>query len=314
MRRYLLLPLLVLGVALTAWTSLAQVEPGERGVVLRCGRVIDTVGPGLYIGLPWGIDRVERVAVDRVRRVKLGFTTSDSDDFGLAIPPGQLLTGDHNLVNVQVVVEYAVDDRQVEQFVLYGDQADGLVGQVAETVLAEWVAGRGVDDVLLRGKEILPRWLAAETQKRIEPYGIGVSIQQASVNHLYPPQQVKEAFEAVTRAQTSIQTREFEARQEADGRWSEAQAYKFRLEKLATVYADGIKNVAQAEADAFRKRLAMLEPIRKENPHYLAALWWDEMTKTYAAMRASGRLDLLDNRVAGDGLDVLQSPLGPKKK
>jgi modulator of FtsH protease HflK len=314
MRRYVVLTLLLVGVAITAWTCLTQVEPGERGVVLRLGRVTGTVGPGLHVGLPWGIDRVERVAVDRVRRVSLGFTSSDSDEMGIAIPPGQLLTGDHNLVNVELVVEYAVNDEEVERFVLYGNQADGLVSRVAETVVAEWVAGRGVDDVLLRGKEVLPRWLAAETQRRIEPYKLGVRIQLASVNHLYPPVQVKDAFEMVTRAQTEIQTREFEATQEADGRLSEAQAYKFRLEKLAAVYAGGVKNVAQAEADAFRKRLAALAIIRKENPNYLAALWWDEMTRIYAAMRLSGRLDLLDNRLAVDGIDILQSPLAPKKK
>jgi len=313
-RLYIVLPVLFLGVAVTLWTCLAQVEPGERGVVLRFGRVVDTVEPGLYIGYPWGIDRVERVAVDRVRRVTLGFTSSDGDDFGLEVPPGQMLTGDHNLVNVQIAVDYAVNETQVEQFVLYGDQADGLVARAAETVLAEWVAGRGVDDVLLRGKEVLPRWLVAETQRRIESYRLGVRIQLASVNHLYPPRQVRDAFEAVTRAQTEIQTREFGARQEAASRWSEAQGYKFRLEKKAAVYADGIKNLAHAEADAFRRRMAVLEMARKENADFLATLWWDEVTRIYADMHATGRLDLLDNRLAGDGIDILERPLTPKKK
>jgi membrane protease subunit HflK len=189
-----------------------------------------------------------------------------------------------------------------------------LLTRVAETALAEWVAGRGVDEVLLRGKETLPRWLVSETQKRVEPYGLGVRVQVANISHLYPPRQVKDAFEAVTRAQTNILTQEFEARQDADARWSEAQAYKFRLERMSEVYAKGVKNVAQAESDAFRKRLSLMEQVRKENPYYLAALWWDEMTKVYAAMRAAGRIDLLDNRLAVDGIDILQSPVAPKKK
>jgi modulator of FtsH protease HflK len=314
MRRYLLLALVVIFLAITVWTSVAQVEPGERAVILRFGQVADTVGPGLYVGLPWGIDRVERVAVDRVRRVTLGFTNPDLDDIGSVVPPGQLLTGDHNLVNVQIVVDYAVNETEVEQFVLYGDQADSLVARTAETVLAEWVAGRDVDDVLLRGKEILPRWLQAETQRRVDPYRLGVRIQLASVNHLYPPQQVKDAFEAVTRAQTEIQTREFEARQDADARWSEAQTYKFHLQKMTAVYVDGVKNLARVEADAFTRRLALLDPIRKQNPNYLAALWLDEMTKVYAAMRAGDRLDLLDNRLSNDGIDIMQRPPAPKKK
>jgi membrane protease subunit HflK len=314
MLRFILLGLLLLGIAHTAWTCLAQVEPGERGVVLRFGRVVGTVGPGLYIGWPWGIDRVERVAVDRVRQVAIGFSESESDDLGLAIPPGQLLTGDHNLINVQVVVRFAVDETQVEQFMLYGDGADSFVARAAETALAEWVAGRGVDDVLLRGKEALPRWLVSETQRRIAPYGLGVRVQLATVNSLSPPFQVKGAFEAVNSAQNEIQRELNRAQQEADASWSNALSYKFKLETRARVDAAAVKNLAHVEAEAFLKRLAMLEPMRHQNSNYLATLWWDEVTKIYTAMRATGRLDLLDNRLAGDGIDILQSPLMPKKK
>jgi modulator of FtsH protease HflK len=313
-KRNVLLTALLVFLAVTFWTSVVQVEPGERGVVMRFGRVVDTVGPGLYIGWPWGIDRVERVAVDRVRRVVLGFSNTEVDEFGIAVPPGQLLTGDHNLVNVRMVVDYTVQPDGVEQYVLYGDEVDGLVARAAETALAEWVAGRGVDDVLLRGKEVLPAWLVAETQSRIKPYKLGVRVQLASVNHLYPPRQVKEAFEAVTRAQTEMQTREFEAKQYADARWSEAQSYQFRLEKLAAEYAQGVKKMARVDADAFLNRLAIIQPMRQQNPNYLATLWWDEMTKLYAGMRGGDRLDLLDNRLSPDGIDILQRPLAPKKK
>src|SRR5262249_41668518 len=81
-------------------------------------------------------------------------------------PPGQLLTGDHNLVNVRVVVNYTIDADRVEDFVvqLDGDggaeRVDALVARAAEAEVAEWVAGRTVDDVLLRGKADLPRGLA----------------------------------------------------------------------------------------------------------------------------------------------------------
>jgi hypothetical protein len=58
----------------------------------------------------------------------------------------------------------------------------------------------------------------------------------------------------------------------------------------------------------------MLAGIRDLNPYYLAALWWDEMTRIYGAMRAAERLDLLDNRLARDGIDIIQRPLPPQKK
>ncbi len=131
---------------------------------------------------------------------------------------------------------------------------------------------------------------------------------------LTAPQQVKDAFEAVTRAQSAIQTEVNEARREADGSGRAAQATVYAMEKEAAVYAQGVKNLAKVEAEAYSKRLAALEAIRKENPNYLAAVWWDEMTRLYAQMRAGGRLDLLDNRLGADGLDIMQTPLAPKKK
>src|SRR5262245_15910361 len=90
------------------FTGVTQISPGERAVVRRCGRVLpDQPSPGLYIGLPWGIDRVDRVPIDMVRRVEVGYQ-ANTEDAGVATPSGQLLTGDHNLVNVQVLIDYSV--------------------------------------------------------------------------------------------------------------------------------------------------------------------------------------------------------------
>jgi hypothetical protein len=49
------------------------------------------------------------------------------------------------------------------------------------------------------------------------------------------------------------------------------------------------------------------------DPNYLNALWWDEMNRLYARMRVNGRIDLLDHRLSGDGLDITQFPPIPKK-
>jgi membrane protease subunit HflK len=314
LRRLLLVALILAAVAVTLGTCVAQVGPGERGVVRRFGRVIATVGPGLYIGLPWGIDRVDRVDVDRLRHVTVGFSASESDDMGLSTPAGQLLTGDHNLVNVQVVLDYAVKDTEVELFVLYGDGADGLVARAAETVLAEWAAGRGVDEVLLRGKEVLPRLLKAETQRRLAPYKLGVQIELASVSHLYPPRQVKDSFEAVTRAQTEIQTRVFQAEQDAETRWRQALADKFRIERMTESDVRNKRLQAESDAKMFSARLAQVQQIQREHKDYLAALWLEEMTRIYSGMQEAGRIRLLDARLSGGGIDILDAPLAPKRK
>src|SRR5947209_10047748 len=133
---------------LSLFSGLTQVRPGERAVVRRFGRVLDDKpGPGLYVGLPWGIDQVDRVPIGLVRQVSVGMVSTETDDNVQTTPPGQLLTGDHNLVNVQAILDYAVDENQVENYVVLQDRADTFIARAAEAVMAEWVASRTVDDV-----------------------------------------------------------------------------------------------------------------------------------------------------------------------
>jgi membrane protease subunit HflK len=299
--------LVLAGYLLTGFT---QVRPGERAVVRRFGRVVATPGPGLWIGLPWGMDRVDCIGVDRFRRVVVGYQP-DGDEVS---PVGQLLTGDHNLVNVQVALHYSVDDRYVVSFMEQADRADGLVARTAESVLAEWVAARSIDDVLLNGKIALPRRLVEGTQERIAAYEIGLQIADADVAHLFPPEEVKNAFDEVTRAQTSIRTREHEARQVAARLIRDAHTERYRLQRQAEAYVDEKLRLARAEAERFDKRRQQYHELRRRNPDFLTALWWQELGKLLARLKENGGIDLLDNRVGPDGLDVTFFPPSPKKK
>jgi membrane protease subunit HflK len=181
-------------------------------------------------------------------------------------------------------------------------------------VLAEWIAGRPIDGVLLEGKTVLPGFLVTQTQERIEPYGLGVQIQEADIAHLYPPEEVKNAFEEVTRAQSSITTREYEARQEAARLVREAQTEKFRIEKETESYQTERLRLARAEAERFETRLAQYRRLRQQNPDFLAALWWTEMGKVLDRLRANGRVDLLDSHLGPDGLDITVMPQALKRK
>jgi membrane protease subunit HflK len=310
--RYLGYVLLLLA-AIYLFTGVVQVSPGERAVVRRFGRVVAKPSPGLWIGFPWGIDRVDRVPVDLVRRATVGYQ-KDVEDTGQATPPGQLLTGDHNLVNIQVAIDFAVVEDEVEEYVLQADRAERLIASACEAALAEWVAGRTVDEVLITGKAVLPGLLAEQTQARIRPYRLGVQIQGASVTHLFPPDEVKDAFDQVTRAQTAIRTREHEARQEAARRVREAEAERFRIQQQIAAYANERRSLAQAEADSFEKRLQQYHRLRQANPDFLAGIWWDEMSKLFARMKDNGRIDLLDNHLGSDGLDITLVPPLPKKQ
>jgi membrane protease subunit HflK len=292
-------------------TGATQIRPGERAVIWRFGRLLDDKpGPGLYVGLPWGLDQVERVQVDLVRRVEVGYQPGN-EEYNQT-PPGQLLTGDHNLVNVQVLIDYQVIDEEVEDYVVQKDRVDGLVARAAETALTEWVAERTVDSVLRTGKGLLPRWLVQQTQQRLRPYHLGIRIQQASVAYLYPPDDVKPYFEEVTAAETSIRTREFEAKQQAERLLSEAEAEKFRIEQDARFAAQELIYRATKKAQTFEKQLAQYQKLARDDPYILNSLWWNKMLPVLRQMRQNRSLDLLDNYLSGQ-LDITEMVPSPKK-
>src|SRR5437870_12380246 len=125
-------------------TGLAQVRPEERAVVRRFGQVVARPGPGLWVGLPWGIDRIDRVPVRTIRQIKAGFAPDTASDAS-GTPAGQFLTGDQNLVNVQLVLDYAIGetDSDLDDFVMHRDQVDVALARASEAAAAEWAGGRG---------------------------------------------------------------------------------------------------------------------------------------------------------------------------
>lgn len=313
--------LAALGLLLVGYlvTGITQVRPGERAVVRRFGRVVDVPGPGLYIGLPWGMDRVDRIRADQVRHVKIGYQPDQEEEPGT--PPGQLLTGDHNLVNLQGVIDYTVNqtdagadpDDAVVAYVLQADRADDLIARVAESVMAEWVAGQTVDDVLIKGKAVLPPWLIEKTQERLKSYNLGVQIQSASIVFLLPDR-VRPAFEKVIREQTAIHTKENKARKEEQQTLFEADKQRIQMEGESAAYADRAEALARADAETFAARRKQYQELRRKNPDIQTSIWWDEMGAVFLGLKNNGRIDLLDNHIGADGLDITQFAPQPKSK
>jgi len=287
-------------------TGICQIRPEERAVVKRFGRVTARPGPGLWIGLPWGVDRVERVSIAQVQRVTAGF--EPGSDTGAAVPAGLLLTGDENLVTLQVHVDFAVaeGDAALDDYVLHRSQSEGIIARETDAALAEWASGRAIDAILLTGSGDLPRWLVPRLQARIDPYRLGVRIQTASVALLAPPDEVRRDFERVNQAESVNRTRVSRARQEESQRRREAESAAYRLGQEAKAYEESSLALAQAEADAFRRRLAQYRQMRKDHPDILSIIWWNEMGKVFLSLKERGRIDMLDQYLGPDGLDLSQ--------
>ena len=71
-----LIGVIVLSVLVLGKTMFYRVEASDEGVVLRFGKEIATVTPGLHVKLPWPIDQVYKVPVQRIQSLEFGFETT----------------------------------------------------------------------------------------------------------------------------------------------------------------------------------------------------------------------------------------------
>lgn len=300
--RYLL-PILLVAYLLT---GLAQVGYDERAVVRRFGRVVARPGPGLWVGLPWGIDRVDRVQVRTVRQLNVGYSAEEAND-APGTPSGQLLTGDQNLVNLKLVVEYAVDDREgeLEQFVANEGQIARVLAFETETLAAEWIGNRTVDEVL-SGRANIARRMSDRLQERISPHRLGVVVQRVSVAELSAPAEVVDAFQQVNQAQTNIRTRRNQAEQEAQRLRNEAETAKVRLIGEAAAYKDERAKAAAADAATYTTRLEQYQRTKASNPEILSAIWREEIGKILAGMKGRSRIEILDDVLGPNGIELNQ--------
>ncbi len=291
--------------ALYLLTGVSQVEPDERAVVRRFGRVIDRPGPGLRIGLPWGVDQVDKFKV-RTVQLTVGYNPDETAD-SPGIPTGQLITGDQNLINLRMVVAYAIDTRdgELDNYAAHRDRVDAVLSREAEAVASEWAAARTVDDVL-SGRAAVAQQVADRLPARIALHRLGIVVQRVSVEHLAAPDEVKDSFDAVNQAQTGIRTRVNQAEQDGQRRVSEANSLRQRLLSEAKAYANERETLAAADADAFTKRLKSYQTLRQSNPDIQSAIWREEVGRILAGVKERGRIEVLDDVLGPNGLELNQ--------
>jgi len=231
-------------------SGLRVIGPTERGVVQRFGRVLDVqIGPGVYLGWPLGIGKLTRVEVHRTRRLSIGASVPERLLGGLPDPQeSQFITGDRNLVEVQLSVQYVVRDPVPYLF----GMADGelTVRHLSEGALNDVLCGESVDAVLTLRRAEIQRRVQELAQQRLDRLGAGVQLLAATQERAAPPEVVADAFRAVTDARSDCARVVAEAEGYREDLLPRARGEAAAI--LAQAGADGFAEVTAAQAEAGR--------------------------------------------------------------
>lgn len=243
------------GLLLVVWiaSGLYIVQPGEQGVVTLFGRYIGTSGPGVNYRLPWPIQGVAVVDLQRIRRAEIGFRSEAAPDARRVFEEALMLTRDENIVEVGLLVQYRVKDPVA--FVFRVQNPEDVLGTAIEVALRGAVGRMPIDAVITERRAEVQDNTRAYLERLLDQYGTGIQVTDVRLQVADAPDQVRDAFHEVVRA-----------REDRERKVNEAQAYR----EDAVPKARGEAQQILQQALAYREE--RIRQARGESGRFLAVL------------------------------------------
>lgn len=256
-------PLLIIPVvALVVWglfSAFYTVQPEEQAVVKRFGAVVDITDPGLHFKIPFGVDQVQRVASARVLKQEFGFRSAGQEndrtrysaaDFTIE---SQMLTGDLNVIDVEWVVQYRIQDPI--KYLYQQRDPDRTLRDISESVMRRVVGNRLGSEVLTVARVEIAQDARDEIQSIMDSYSSGLHIITVELQDVVPPVAVRPAFNEVNEARQERERMINEATKRANQQIPRAEGEAQRLIAEAQGYATERVNRAHGETVRFRAML-----------------------------------------------------------
>jgi membrane protease subunit HflK len=244
---------------LYAFSGVTVVKSDEVAVVLRWGRLVGDApgtqehGPGLLFALPKPVDEVVRVPVKRVREVTvrtLMAAAPNADANTLDPLSGYALTGDQNVVHVEMTARYRV--RDPAEWAFYGPNADDVLRVEVTAAMVRSLGEMGVDRVLADGRQDLVTVAMRRAQAGLDAAHSGLELSSLELTRLSPPLALAPDFDAVQSAFIGAETSQKDAQAFAQRAIPEAQAGAESAVQIARGEAASQLALARGEAEAFR--------------------------------------------------------------
>ncbi|GAB2618206.1 FtsH protease activity modulator HflK [Belliella aquatica] len=236
------------------FSSIRTVGPEEEGVVVQLGEYNRTVQPGLNFMLPFGIEKMFKIPVQRQLKQEFGFRTTNAGRSSDYVKAGygdesMMLTGDLNLTDVEWVVQYRITDSF--KYLFKVRNADKTLRDMSESAMRKVVGDRTVNEVLTVGRQEVASSVEVLLQTMCDDYENGIRIDQVVLQDVNPPEPVKPSFNAVNQAQQERETLINQAEAEYNRVIPRARGEAEETIQLAEAFALNRVNRSIGEAERF---------------------------------------------------------------
>jgi membrane protease subunit HflK len=261
----------ILLIAFIAWMlfGIHQVQPGEQGIRRTFGKFSGIESPGLKWHWPTPVGQTRVVAVEQTRSMELGFRQATGGVLTAFQKEARMITGDLNVVDAQLVVQYKIGD--LEDFIFrVADPGDpdrlGLIEpdspegrtlkDATESALRLVVGQRSVDVVRTQKRPEVQAETQRVLQGILDEYQAGIQVLTVRLQDVVPPGEVRDAFDDVLRARQEKETAENLAEAYRRDQIPRAQGQAARITQSAEAFKQERINRAEGEAQRFEAVLA----------------------------------------------------------
>jgi membrane protease subunit HflK len=219
--------------------------------------VAPRVLPGLHYAWPWPIESVTKLKVRQLQRLVVGGDLPDSV-LGRTQPlASQFITGDQNIINMRVVVQYSVG--MPADYLFRTQDVAKAVGSAVEGELARRIAHRTVDVVLTTEKAAIQEEVRAAAQRRINEYNTGVLLSTINIESVTPPPEAADSFRDVASARADAERVVNEAQGYANDLVPKSRGEAQQMLEVAAAFKERKINESSGDASRFTQVAAEYE-------------------------------------------------------
>lgn len=289
--------LFIIGIGLLGviFSTFYTVGPEEVGVVRRFGKFVRIADSGLHMKLPFKIEKVNKVKVERKLREEFGYRTVSPgvrtqysqrsyDDESL------MLTGDLNVIEFEWAVQYKINDPVKYLFKIRNQEK--TLRDISESVSRGILGDYSFDEALDKREEI--SYLVQERmQKVLDFYDTGIKIVTVQLQDVNPPKPVQPAFNEVNEAEQEMKRMRNEAEQVYNQKIPQAKGQALKIVREAEGYAQEVVNKAEGDAERFK---LLVSAYKKAKEVTLKRIY---LAKLQEIIKKAGKVYIVDPKEKG---------------
>jgi membrane protease subunit HflK len=165
-----------------------------------------------------------------------------------------MLTGDENIVDIKLAVQYQVGD--AKNYLFNVRDPNAVLKQVAESAIREVIGRNEMDFVLKEGRAEVVSGTREVMQKTLDRYNSGLLVSDVNLQDAQPPDEVQAAFSDAIKAREDKERLKNEAEAYANDIIPKARGAAARQIQESEAYREALVAKAEGEASRFDQLLS----------------------------------------------------------